>query len=118
MKKSDLEKFKARLLEMRAHLTEAVRETKEDVQSVDEVKGYSQHQADEGTDDFGRTISLSVSNKEQGLLRSIERALEKIEDGTYGICDVTQKPIPMKRLEAIPYATMTIEAQEKQEKGL
>lgn len=117
MKQSDLDKFKKRLLEMRAPLVGALKETTEQVKSVDEVKGYSQHQADEGTDDFGRTISLSVSNKEQGILRQIDRALEKIEDGTYGVCDISGKPIPMKRLEAIPYATMTVEAQEQLEKG-
>lgn len=117
MKKSDMEKFKKRLLEMRAQLTDALRETTEDVKSVDEVKGYSQHQADEGTDDFGRTISLSLSSKEQEIVRQIDRALEKIEDGTYGTCDVSGKPIPIKRLEAIPYATMTVDAQEQLEKG-
>ncbi len=117
MKKSDMEKFKKRLLEMRAQLTDALRETTEDVKSVDEVKGYSQHQADEGTDDFGRTNSLSLSSKEQEIVRQIDRALEKIEDGTYGTCDVSGKPIPIKRLEAIPYATMTVDAQEQLEKG-
>ena len=118
MKKADLEKFRKRLLAMRAQITNQVREASEDVKSVDEVKGYSQHQADEGTDDFNRTISLSVSSKEQGVLRQIDRALEKIDDGTYGVCDVTGKPIPVKRLEAVPYASMTVEAQEQIEKGL
>ena len=118
MKKADIEKFRKRLLEMRAQITNQVREASEDVKSVDEVKGYSQHQADEGTDDFNRTISLSVSTKEQEILRQIDRALEKIDEGTYGVCDVTGKPIPVKRLEAIPYAAMTVEAQEQVEKGL
>ncbi|MCB1117288.1 MAG: TraR/DksA family transcriptional regulator [Chlamydiia bacterium] len=116
MKQSEMEKFKKSLLQLRAQLVGALKETSEQVKSADEVKGYSQHQADEGTDDFGRTISLSVSNKEQGILRQIDRALEKIEDGTYGVCDISGKPIPLKRLEAIPYATMTVEAQEQLEK--
>ena len=43
---------------------------------------------------------------------------EKIEEGTYGICDITGEEIPLARLEAVPYATMTVKAQEKFEKGL
>ncbi|HEY2810650.1 MAG TPA: TraR/DksA family transcriptional regulator [Rhabdochlamydiaceae bacterium] len=118
LKKSDIEKFKKRLEEMRAQMTHLLRETKEDVKSIEETKGYSQHQADEGTDDFNRTISLEVSSKELSVLRQIERALDKITDGTYGVCDLTGEEIPIARLEAIPYATMTVKAQEKFEKGL
>ncbi len=59
-----------------------------------------------------------MTNKEFGILRQIERALDKIDDGTYGICDITGEEIPMPRLEAVPYATMTVKAQEKLEKGL
>ena len=118
LKQSDIEKFKKRLEELRIQMSHAIRETSEDVKSVEEAKGYSQHQADEGTDDFNRTISLEVSNKELGILRQIERALDKIEDGTYGICDITGEEISLARLEAVPYATMTVKAQEKFEKGL
>ena len=89
-----------------------------DVKTSQESKGYSQHQADGGTDDFGQTISIEISSKEQEILRQIERAMEKIEEGTYGICDLSGDEIPVKRLEAIPYATMTVAAQEKFEKGL
>ena len=52
------------------------------------------------------------------IVRQIDRALDKIEEGTYGICDITGKDISKARLEAIPYATMTVDAQEKYEKGL
>jgi DnaK suppressor protein len=51
-------------------------------------------------------------------LRHIERALEKIEENTYGICDITGQEIPLARLEAVPYATMTVKAQDQLEKGL
>jgi DnaK suppressor protein len=118
LKKSDIARFKARLEEMKAKMTQLVREVSEDVKSPETSKGYSQHQADEGTDDFDRTISLELSNKEFKILRQIERALEKIDDNTYGVCDITGKEIPLPRLEAVPYATMTVEAQDKFEKGL
>jgi DnaK suppressor protein len=118
LKKTDIARFKKRLEEMRDQMTNLIRDSSEDVKSADETKGYSQHQADEGTDDFIRTVTLEVTSKEFGILRQIERALEKIADDTYGICDISGEEIPMARLEAIPYATMTVKAQEKLEKGL
>lgn len=118
LNKTDIARFKQRLEQLRAEVTKAVRLSKEAVTQPDEAKGYSQHSADEGTDDFVKNINLEVTNKEFGMMRQIDRALEKIEEGTYGICDITNEEIPIKRLEAIPYATMTVKAQEKFEKGL
>jgi len=118
LKESEINKYKEILLELRKKIAGAINGAKEEVKELDESKGYSQHQADEGTDDFGKTINMEVSNKEYLILRQIDRALEKIEEGSYGICDVTKKEIPTARLQAIPYATMTVEAQEKMEKGL
>lgn len=118
LKKSEIETFKKRLLEMKDQLGLSLKAVSDDVKTSEESKGYSQHQADEGTDDFGQTISIEVSSKEQGIVRQIDRALEKIDEGTYGVCDVSGDEIPIKRLEAVPYATMTVAAQEKFEKGL
>lgn len=116
--KAEIAKFKKRLEELRGSLTNSLKGSTAEVKKPDEATGYSQHQADQGTDDFDRTISLEVTSKEYGILRQIERALEKIEDNTYGVCDVTGEPIPKPRLEAVPYATMTVKAQEQVEKGL
>jgi DnaK suppressor protein len=116
--KEEIKVFKQRLEELRNHFTRLLKGSTADVKTPDEATGYSQHQADQGTDDFDRTISLEVSNKEYTILRQIERALAKIDEDTYGICDVTGEEIPLKRLEAVPYATMTVKAQEKIEKGL
>jgi len=118
LKKSDIARFKQRLEEMKAQYTQLAKEVSDEVRAPDEAKGYSQHQADEGTDDFDRSISLQVSDEEFKILRQIDRALEKIEDHTYGICDISGDEIPIPRLEAIPYATMTVKAQEMFEKGL
>ena len=116
--KADIAKFKKRLEELRASLTQSLKGSTAEVKTPDEATGYSQHQADQGTDDFDRTISLEVTTREYGILRQIDRALEKIEEGTYGTCDITGEPIPRPRLEAVPYATMTVKAQEQIEKGL
>lgn len=119
LKKSEIEVFKKRLLDLRAKLTGSLRESSHEVKQGTEVGGrYSQHQADQGTDDFDRTVTLELTSQELGQLKQIDRALQKIEENTYGICDVTEEEIPIKRLEAIPYATMTVKAQEMVEKGL
>ncbi len=117
LKKTDLEKFRKILLDMKRQISQTVKGTNEEVKEVDQSRGYSQHQADEGTDDFGKTISLEVSTRGYHILRQIDRALEKIDDGTYGICDISGKEIPRARLDAIPYATMTVDAQQKLERG-
>lgn len=118
LKKSDIARFKKRLEEMKAQMAQLARNTTEEVKTPEEAKGYSQHQADEGTDDFDRSISLQVSDEEFKIIRQIERALEKIDEDTYGVCDISGEEIPLPRLEAIPYATMTVKAQEMLEKGL
>lgn len=117
LKKSELDKFRKVLIDMRDQIAHIVKDTNAEVKEVEESRGYSQHQADEGTDDFGKTISLEVSTQGYNILRQIERALEKIDEGTYGICDISGKEIPKARLEAIPYATMTVDAQQKFERG-
>lgn len=117
LKKAEIEMFRQRLLKMRAEMTKMVQEASKDVKTEAETKGYSQHQADEGTDDFDRALSLELTDKEIGVLRQIDRALEKMDEGTYGICDISNEEIPIKRLEAIPYANMTVASQEKFEKG-
>ncbi|CDR34384.1 TraR/DksA family transcriptional regulator [Criblamydia sequanensis] len=118
LKKKEVDQFKKRLEEMHQQILKQLRGTTEEVKKPDEATGYSQHQADQGTDDFDRTISLEVTTQEYNLLRQIERALQKIADNTYGICDVTGEEIPKARLDAIPYATMTVKAQEQLERGL
>jgi DnaK suppressor protein len=117
-KKSELERFRKRLEDVRNEMTSNIREISEDVKNTDASRGYSQHQADEGTDDFNRTLSLELTSKEFDVLRQIERALDKIDEGTYGTCDLSGEPIPLARLEAIPYATTTVQARERLEKGL
>lgn len=118
LKKNEISKFKKRLEELRDQLTRLLRGSTAEVKSSDDSGAYSQHQADQGTDDFDRTITLEVTSREYEILRQIERALQKIEDETYGICDISGEEIPIARLEAVPYATMTVKAQERMEKGL
>jgi DnaK suppressor protein len=116
--KQEIERFQKRLEDLKSQITSQVRVTNESIKTPEEALGYSQHQADGGTDDSIRFVDQEISDKEFKILRQIERALEKINENTYGICDLTEEEIPRARLEAIPYATMTVKAQEKMEKGL
>ncbi len=118
LKKVEIESYKSRLELLKKKMTHTIEGTTEDVKRPDEATGYSQHQADQGTDDFDRRVSLELTSNEFEILRQINRALEKIAENTYGVCDITGEEIPLARLEAVPYATMTVSAQEKFEKGL
>ena len=118
LSKTDVARFKKRLEEMKGKLTSSLQTSSAEVKKPDEATGYSQHQADQGTDDFDRKVSLELTSQEFQVLRQVERALEKIEEGTYGVCDITGEEISKARLEAMPYAVTTVKAQEKLERGL
>src|SRR5690348_3440300 len=94
IKKTDIARFKKRLEEMKAQMSQLAKHVADEVKTPEEAKGYSQHQADEGTDDFNRNVSLQISDEEFKILRQIDRALEKIDDDTYGICDISGDEIP------------------------
>ena len=118
LSKTDVQRYKKKLEELKAQITQSLQTSTAEVKKPDEATGYSQHQADQGTDDFDRRISLEVTSHEFQLLRQIERALEKIAEGTYGVCDISGEKIAPARLDAMPYASTTVKAQEMLEKGL
>ena len=118
LSKQEVQKFKKKLEDLKSQITQALTNCTAEVKKPDEATGYSQHQADQGTDDFDRRINLEVTSQEFQVLRQIERALEKIREGSYGICDISGEEIPKARLEAMPQATTTVKAQERLEKGL
>ena len=85
-------------------------------ESQAEMESYSLHMGDSGTDNFDRDFALSLLSSDQDAMYEIEEALKRIEKGTYGVCELTQKPIPKARLEAIPWTRFTVEAQAQLEK--
>ncbi len=116
--KNEIEMFKSQLLLLKRQFQLSFEGKASDAKASDEMRGGSQNYAEEGTEDFDRVISIEIASKGIDVIRQIDTALDKIEEGTYGICEISGEEIPKKRLEAIPYATMTREAQEKIEKGL
>lgn len=89
------------------------RSAKED---AGDLSGYGQHLADAGTDTSDRDFALSLVSSEQELLAEIEAAIQRIHKGTYGICEITGKPISKERLLAVPFARYSVESQAEIEK--
>jgi len=81
-----------------------------------EASAFGMHQADAGSDAYDRDFALSLLSQEQDALYEIDEALKRVELGTYGKCEMSGKPIPRARLEAIPFARFTVECQSQLEK--
>jgi RNA polymerase-binding transcription factor DksA len=107
-------KYYQRLLELRDQLTRQMDGLAKE--SAQEMAGYSLHMADSGTDNFDRDFALSLLSSDQDAVYEIEEALKRIEKNTYGVCELTGKPIPRTRLEAIPWTRFTVEAQAQLER--
>ncbi|HEY5812410.1 MAG TPA: TraR/DksA C4-type zinc finger protein, partial [Terrimicrobiaceae bacterium] len=74
-----------------------------------EASAFGMHQADAGSDAYDRDFALSLLSQEQDSLYEIDEALKRIENGTYGICEMSGKAIPHPRLEALPFTRYTVE---------
>lgn len=79
--------------------------------SAQEISSFGMHMADAGTDHFDRDFALSQLSADRDAIYEVEQALKRIQKGTYGVCEMTGKPIPKNRLEAIPWTRFTVEAQ-------
>ncbi len=79
---------------------------------------YTFHMADQGTDNMEREKAYYFATREGRLLYHIEQALERIEDGSYGLCHECNEPISAARLEAVPHARLCINCKMKEENGV
>jgi DnaK suppressor protein len=112
-----LQKQHKRLLELKDTLLDAMRGVARDnLHSGTDTSAFGMHQADAGSDAYDRDFALSMLSKEQGSLYEIDEALKRIEDGSYGICEICQKPIQQARLEALPFTRTTVDCQSELEK--
>ena len=112
--KSEWQMFYDRLLELREQLLRQMDGLAKE--SAQELPSYSLHMADSGTDNFDRDFALSLLSSDKDAVYEIEEALKRIERGTYGVCELTNKTIPKARLEAIPWTRFTVEAQAQLER--
>lgn len=111
------------LIELRNHLTGQLDQHTEDTlkrsskEDSGDLSSYGQHMADAGTDTFDRDFALSLVSNEQEALSEVEAAIQRIKAGTYGVCEITQKPIAKERLLAVPFTRHSAEAQKALERN-
>jgi DnaK suppressor protein len=111
---------KRRLLDLRDHFLDQMQSVAQDSlrsrAENNEASAVGQHQADAGSDAYEKDFALSLLSQEQDALYEIDEAIKRIDGGTYGVCEMSGKPIPHARLEAIPFARLTVECQSQVEK--
>jgi DnaK suppressor protein len=120
LKPAEIEEFKAILLAKRNELLgnvsymekDALREERSDLSSM------PIHMADLGTDSYEQEFTLGLMDSERKFIAEIDYALDRIEEGTYGICEVDGDQIPKQRLEAIPWARFCVGCASLLEKGV
>ena len=106
--------FKQKLLDWKNELLKESSQTLNNLQSDNEAKADI---TDRASEEIDRSFELKTRDRERKLINKINAALQRIEDGSYGYCEETGEPIGLKRLEARPVATLSIEAQEMHEKA-
>ncbi|SEQ26099.1 transcriptional regulator, TraR/DksA family [Loktanella sp. DSM 29012] len=114
MNERQTEYFRRKLLDWKAELLEDTRDTvagmKDQTRNIPDV-------ADRASEETDRSIELRTRDRQRKLVAKIDAALRRIDDGEFGYCAITGDPISLKRLDARPIATMTLEAQERHERG-
>ena len=113
MNPMQLEYFRQKLLRWRVEL---LQESNETLQHLQEESLSEPDIADRASLETDRALELRTRDRERKLIAKIDEALKRIEDGTYGYCEETAEPISLRRLEARPIATLSIEAQERHER--
>ena len=105
--------FRKKLLSWR---DEILREARETLQHLQDESQNHPDLADRASSETDRAIELRARDRQRKLIAKIDAALARLEDGTYGYCEETGEPIALKRLEARPIATLSVEAQERHER--
>jgi DnaK suppressor protein len=108
-----LEYFRQKLLRWRSEL---LRESEETLQELQQGGMQEADIADRASAETDRSLELRTRDRERKLISKIDAALGRIEDGSYGFCEDTGDPIGVRRLEARPIATLSLEAQERHER--
>lgn len=116
LKKEELKKYKEMLVRLRETLTGDVKSLETEALKESEQDFSVDHMADHGSDNFEQEFTLGLIENVEETVREINGALERIEDGTFGICEGCEKAIPKTRLQAIPYARCCVSCQRKNEK--
>jgi len=113
MNERQREYFRAKLLSWK---DENLREAKATLLQLQDENQNHPDLADRASSETDRAIELRARDRQRKLIAKIDAAIQRIEDGSYGYCEETGEPISLKRLEARPIATLSVEAQERHEK--
>lgn len=113
MNERQKEYFRAKLQEWKK---EILRESKETLDILQDESEKQADPADRASSETDRSIELRARDRQRKLIAKIDAAMRRIDDGSYGYCEETGEPISLKRLEARPIATLSIEAQERHER--
>ncbi len=113
MNERQREYFRVKLLSWREDI---LKEAKETLTHLQEENQNHPDLADRASSETDRSIELRARDRQRKLIAKIDEALARIEDGTYGYCEETGEPIALRRLEARPIATLSVEAQERHER--
>ncbi|MTH54284.1 TraR/DksA family transcriptional regulator [Bacillus mangrovi] len=122
LSKEQMNQLKQQLLDMKNEIEEKPDDEQLDQslsESTGEISGgLENHPADQGTEVYDRERQQTFNEIDEDVLNEINGALERMDEGTYGICEETGKEIPFERLEALPYARRTVAAQEQEDEAL
>ena len=113
MNERQREYFRAKLLAWREDI---LKEAKETLLHLQEENVNHPDLADRSSSETDRSIELRSRDRQRKLIAKIDEAIARIDDGTYGYCEETGEPISLRRLEARPIATLSVEAQERHER--
>lgn len=113
MNEAHKEYFRDKLL---AWKDDILRESKETIKQLQGEAAHHPDFADRASSETDRAIELRARDRQRKLIAKIDAALRRIEDGSYGYCEETGEPISLRRLDARPIATLSIEAQERHER--
>ena len=114
MNERQLQYFRRKLLQWKQSLLDESKDTIVDMRSGHNIPADMADRASEETD---RSLELRTRDRQRKLVSKIDQALKRIDDGSYGYCLATGMPISLKRLNARPIATLTLEAQEQHERN-
>jgi RNA polymerase-binding protein DksA len=118
----DVARFRELLLTERGRLESELREIESrtarvtESERASELSGYEDHPADIASETFEREKDLAIGESVETLLNQVITALEKVDRGTYGVCDACGRPIKKARLEALPFATLCLDCQDRMER--
>ncbi|HON09907.1 MAG TPA: TraR/DksA C4-type zinc finger protein [Chitinispirillaceae bacterium] len=120
--KKQLDYFKEKLLSEKQKVLEGMDELQQSnlkqsiSDSAGEISRYSYHLGDVASLSYGREFSMGLAERQQKYLEQIDEALQRIEEGSYGVCKVTGELIPVERLEEVPVAKYSVKGKEIMEK--